>query len=145
MDFIKQQIIDYLSKRKIITLATSSVDGIPFIHPVAYVNKGPILYFSTNRDTRKVHNIKENPNVACTVFDSTEFLDEIRSIQIEGKASIVVDKAESNEVLKLLCKKFPSMENMTENPNLTIIKINPKIAYFSDYIKRFGHREIVKY
>ena len=145
MEFVKDQIIDYLSKRKIITLATTTVDGLPFIHPVAYVSKGPVVYFSTSKQTRKVKNIQENPKVAASVFDQTEFLDEIKSVQIEGIASIVTDKNEFSEAMKMLCQKFPLMADMASTPDSIIIKIEPKIVYFSDYVKRFGHKETVKF
>lgn len=144
MDDIKDQIETYLAKRKFMTLATTQKDK-PLTHPLAYVNKGPTLYFSTSNQTRKVKNIKENPNVAYSVFEGTEHLDEVISIQMEGEAALVTDKEENEEVLKMLGQKFPAMANMTSDPDVVVIKVTPKICYFSDYVKRFGHREKVKY
>jgi len=43
MDEIKEQIVNYLSKRKFLTLATSTQKGEPLTHPIAYVNKGDIV------------------------------------------------------------------------------------------------------
>ena len=145
MEDIKEQIENYLSKRKFITLATTTLEGKPLTHPVAYINKGPTIYFSTGNQTRKVKNIQENPNVAYSVYDETEHLDEIRYIQMEGKATIVSNKEESEEALNMLSQKFPSMAYMSSDPDSVVIKIAPKICYFSDYIRRFGHKDKVEY
>ena len=145
MDDIKNEIINYLSKRKFLTLATSTQNGEPLTHPVAYVNKEQNIYFSTDKKTRKAKNIEKNPNVAYSVYDKTEHLDEIRSIQMEGKASIVLDKKEREEALQVLNKKFPFVANMPMDSDSIVIKITPKTCFFSDYTKRFGYRDKVEY
>lgn len=145
MEDKKEHIVDYLSRRKFLTLATSNKKGEPLAHPIAYVNIGPIVYFSTNKKSRKVKNIKENPNVAYSVYDATEYLDEVRSIQMEGKASIIDNEKESKDIFKLLSKKFPTIEYMPIDTDTIFIKISPKVCYFSDYIKRFGDRDIVEF
>lgn len=145
MEDIKEEIVDYLSKKKFITLATSSLNGKPLTHPVAYINKGHTLYFSTSNQSRKVKNIQENPNVAYSVYNETEHLEEVRFIQMEGTATLVSNKEESEEALKMLYQKFSFMTYMTPDSDNVIIKITPKICYFSDYIRRFGHRDKIEY
>ena len=36
-----------------------------------YINKGFNIYFLTGKQTRKVKNIQENPNVSYSIFDET--------------------------------------------------------------------------
>ena len=144
-DYIKEEIINYISKRKVLTLATATLKGEPLTHPIVYINKGFNIYFLTGKQTRKVKNIQENPNVSYSIFDETEHLDEIRLVQIEGKAEIVTEKNESKEVIKMLKQKFPHMAEMPITLDSVVVKITPKIGYFSDYIKRFGHREKVEF
>jgi len=145
MEDIKEEIVQYLSKRKFITLATTTSLGEPLTHTVAYINKGSTVYFSTGKQTRKVKNIAINPNVAYSIYDTTEHLDEIRSLQMEGKATLVIDKNESKETLKILKQKFPSMAFMPIDSDAVIVKITPKTCYFSDYNKRFGSRDKVDF
>ncbi len=145
MDEIKDQIIDYLSKRKFLTLATISINGEPSTHPIAYVNIEDVVYFSTSKNTRKAINIQKNSNVAYSVFDGTEHLDEIKSIQMEGNAKIINDEAESKNIRKMLKQKFPFMPDLPPDPDDTIIKVTPRICYFSDYSKRFGQIDKVDY
>ena len=143
MDLIKDEIEEYLSKRKFLTLGTSSKNGKPLTHPVAYINIGHEVYFSTNRNTRKAKNILENPNVAYSIFDNTDHIDEIRLLQMEGEASEIVDKQKFEEILQMLRTKFPYSHNILIDSDTMIIKITPKSCHFSDYNKRFGEIEKV--
>lgn len=145
MEFLKDQVIDYISRKKFVTLATSSLHGKPITHPVAYVNKDVDIYFSTSSKTRKAKNIKDNPNVAYSIYNETEFFDEIKAIQVEGIASIVSDKEEYDEVIEMLHKKFPFMGEMPFDSDSIVVKITPKKCYYSDYIKRYGSREIIEF
>ena len=145
MNDIKNEIIDYLSKRKFLTLATSTQNGDPLTHPIAYVNKEQNVYFSTDKNTRKAKNIGKNPNVAYSIYDNTEHLDEIKSIQMQGKATQVIDEKECKEIIQMLHKKFPLMTKIPIDSDSIIIKINPKTCFFSDYTKRFGYMEKVEY
>ena len=145
MEDIEDQVITYLSKRKFLTLATSSSNGKPFTHPLAYVNIGATTYFSTSDVSRKIKNIQENPNVAYSIYDNTEHLDEVRSVQMEGEANILTDKKESEEILELLHNKFPFMKEMQLDSDTVIVKITPKTCFFIDYTKGFGNRDKIEY
>jgi nitroimidazol reductase NimA-like FMN-containing flavoprotein (pyridoxamine 5'-phosphate oxidase superfamily) len=145
MEDLKEEVLDYLSKRKFLTLATSSKSGEPLTHPIAYINIGENIYFSTNKNSRKVKNIEKNPNIAFSVYDETEHLDEIRLVQMEGKASKINNEKEIEGILEQLQKKFPAMTYIPIDSDVTVIKITPTNGYFSDYNKRFGHRNKVEF
>jgi len=145
MDEIKEQIVNYISKRKFLTLATSTTKGEPLTHPIAYVNIDDTVYFITAKQTRKYINIKNNPNVAYSVYDPTEHLDEVISVQMEGIATPVTEKKETERINQMLKIKFPTMSYLMKDSDNIIIKISPKSCYFMDYSRGFGYRDIVKY
>jgi general stress protein 26 len=145
MDEIKEQIVNYISKRKFLTLATSSKEGEPLTHAIAYVNKGDTVFFTTGKQTRKFKNIKNNPNVAYSVYDQTEHLDEVISVQMEGKATPLTEKKEIENINKMLKNKFPTMSPLLNDPDSIIIKISPKSCYFMDYSKGLNYRDTVEY
>ena len=145
MNDIKNEIVDYLSRKKFVTLATSTLDGKPLTHTLAYVNIGANIYFTTSKKSRKTKNIQKNPNVAYSIYNETEHLDEIRSVQMEGTATLISDKKETEEILKMLGQKFPTMSHLISHSDNFIIKITPKICYFTDYVKHAGIREKVEY
>ena len=64
---------------------------------------------------------------------------------MEGIATIVSNKNESEEALKMLKQKFPFMADTPIDSDNIIIKITPKTCYFSDYTKRFGYRDKVDF
>lgn len=141
MTDIKKEIIEYLEKKPFITLATCSLDGLPITHPIAHVTEGATVYFVTDEFTRKVQNIKENKNVAFSAFEEIDQIDQIKSLQMEGSASIIPKGPEFTNVWEMILIKFPFMKDMPPNPNNVIVKIAPKKCHYSDYSKGFGHRE----
>ena len=145
MDILKEEIGEYLSKRKYLNLATSSKNGKPLSHPIAYINIGTDVYFSTNKTTRKAKNIAENPNVAYSVYDSTDHLDEIRLVQMEGVAAEITDKTKYEDILQKLNGKFPFAKNILIDKDTIVVKITPKFCYYCDYNKRFGRIEEVEF
>ena len=145
MEDLKDEIIQYLSKSKFITLATANKDGDPLSHTVAYINKGPDVYFSTSKKSRKIKNLSKNPKIAYSLYDPVDHLDEIRSLQVEGEATLISDKKVSENVLNQLKKKFPFMTDIPIDSDNVIVKITPKTCFYSDYIRRFGYREKVEF
>jgi len=145
MEDIKDEIIQYLSKRKFITLATANKKGEPLSHTVAYVNKGPDVYFSTNKQSRKIKNLSKNPKIAYSLYDPVEHLDEIKSLQVAGRATLISDKKVAEDVLNQLKIKFPYMADIPIDSDNIIVKITPKTCYYSDYVRRFGYREKVEF
>lgn len=145
MEDLKEEVVDYFSKRKFLTLATASKSGEPLTHPVAYINIGENIYFSTNKKSRKIKNIEKNPNIAFSIYDETEHLDEIRLVQMEGKASQITNQKEIEEILEKLQKKFPAMTYIPIDSDVTVIKITPTIGFYCDYNKWFGHRNKVEF
>ena len=145
MEIIKDEIEEYLSKRKFLTLGTSSKNGKPLTHPLAYVNIDHAVFFSTSKTSRKMKNIFENPNVAYSIYDDTDHLDEIRLLQMEGKASEIVNKKEFDKILEMLKNKFPFSKYIPIDSDTVVVKISPKSCYFSDYNKRLGQIEKVDF
>ena len=145
MDILKEEIEDYLSKRKFLNLATSSKDGKPLSHPIAYINIGPDVYFATRMSTRKAKNIAENPNVAYSVYDPTDHYDEIRLVQMEGIAKEITDKTKFKEILQKINEKFPFSKNIVIEKDTIVVKITPKFCYYCNNTRRLGETEKVKF
>ena len=141
MTNIDSEIIEYLSKKSFITLATCSSKGIRITHPISHVTDGSTIYFVTDQTTRKVQNIKENNNVAYSTFEEIDQVDQIKSIQMEGLATILSEGPEFTKAWEMILLKFPFMQNVPPNPNNVIVKITPKQCHYSDYSKGFGYRE----
>ena len=73
----------------IMSLATSSCSGLPSVRPVALCNVDPKgFYFSTNKESNKVRDLKENPRAAAAFYWSKLN----RVVRVEGDVIEVDDK-----------------------------------------------------
>ncbi|MGI5992841.1 MAG: pyridoxamine 5'-phosphate oxidase family protein [Methanosarcina sp.] len=137
------KIQEYLSNHYYLNLATVSPQGRPMAHTMAYVSEGVVVYMTTNKNTRKVQNIKQNPYVAYTVDEDDPDWFDMQALQIEGKASIIMDENELREIGEILVAKFPIAADMPPDPDIIMIKIEPEVIYYLDYNVEFRYREQV--
>ncbi len=140
---LKEKIYEYLSDHYYLNLATISPQGRPMAHTMAYVSEGAVVYMATNKNTRKVQNIMQNPYVAYTVDEDDPDWFNMQALQIEGRASIIEDEEELREVGEILAAKFPIAADMPPDPDSIMIKIEPEVVYYLDYSIKFGYREQV--
>jgi len=145
MDMIKTKISEYLTSHLYLRLGTVTVNCTPQVHTVGYVSEGCIVYFVTDKNSRKAENIFNNPAVAYAVDENYEDVLGIQGVQMEGKASLVTSETEAMRLLDLMTQKFPGMEKIPPNPDLVIFKIVPIRGYMLDNTVTFGHRDMVEF
>lgn len=140
---LKQKISEYLATHYYLNLATVSPEGRPMAHTMAYVSEDMTVYLATNRNTRKVRNIMQNPAVAYTIDEDDPDWFDMQALQVEGRASIVEDEGEMREIGEIMMGKFPVIADMPADPDTILIKIVPEVVYYLDYSVEFGYRERV--
>jgi len=144
MDEIKTKIADYLAAHPYLRLGTVNA-GDPQVHTVGYVSEGCIVYFVTDKNSRKAKNIFAHPAVAYAIDENYEDVLLIQGVQMEGKASVITLETEAMRLLDLMAKKFPGLDKIPPNPNLVFFKIVPSRGYFLDNSVSFGHRDLVEF
>lgn len=83
---LKNKILTILSNHKIGTLATIQ-DSRPYSRFMMFFHEDLVLYTATNKDTHKVDEIKQNPNVHVLLgYEGTGWNDSY--VEIEATASI---------------------------------------------------------
>ena len=145
MDAIKTKIAAYLTSHRYLRLGTVTDHSTPQVHTVGYVSEDCIVYFVTDRKSRKAENIFRNPAVAYTVDENYEDVMEIQGVQMEGAASLITLETEAMRILGLMAQKFPGMEEMEPNPDLVIFRVEPTRGYFLDNTSAFGHRDMAEF
>lgn len=145
MQDAKKNIIDYLSSHKKMTLATSSPEGKPIAHTVEYVAENGVIFFGTDQTTRKVQNIKTNPNVAYAVDEDYDDWPQIKGVQMQGTAEIVTDESELKKVIDLFTEHYPYTTELPSVEGSIFVKIQPNTGYYLDYSKGFGRRAQVDF
>lgn len=86
---LAQRITDWLSDHWMLTLATASRRGEPHVSPVVYFSEGMTVFIRAKPDTNKIRNMEQNPEVAYTVWEPAPRFDQVRSLQVSGRARIL--------------------------------------------------------
>lgn len=145
MENVKTMVNEYLLKNNLLTLATVTAEGKPMAHTVSYASENEVIYFVTDKTTRKVANILNQPSVYYTIDKDYEDWGQMEYLQMEGRASVVSDPEEAQKALSLLMQKFPQLSKMEPNPNFIPVKIVPVKGLWGDNKKGFGHKDEVVY
>jgi PPOX class probable F420-dependent enzyme len=113
----------FLKSNELCRLATASKDGRPQVTPVMYALDGICLVIAVDYGTKKLRNVRENPNVALVA----DRLRPTKAVTIEGTCEIHERGPEYRRLLKVL---FDTFEFYRKNPwdegESPILKITPK-------------------
>jgi PPOX class probable F420-dependent enzyme len=99
----------FLKSNELCRLATASKECRLQVTPVVYALDGTGFVIAVDYGTKKLKNVKENPNVALVV----DKVRPTRAVTIEGTCEIHERGAEYRRLLKLLFAKF---EYYRKNP-----------------------------
>jgi PPOX class probable F420-dependent enzyme len=92
----------FLKSNELCRLATASREGRPQVTPVMYALDGNSFVIAVDYGTKKLRNIRENPNVALVV----DKVRPTRAVTIEGTCEVHERGAEYRRLLDLLMTKF---------------------------------------
>lgn len=82
------------------TIATSDSNGNPWISNIYFAFDSQMnIYWYSPKKSRHSNYIKDNPNIAISIFNSTAVGEEVKAVYIKAKAQEVTNK---NEILKSL-------------------------------------------
>ena len=102
---------EFLSKQKVLRLATVSKNKTPHIVPVWYRYSGKKFYIGTNTKTIKAKNIKKNKHVSCCI-DVGINAPNIYGVLAQGNANLILENNKvKNIAKKILLRYFKSLEN----------------------------------
>lgn len=139
-----ENMIEFLKEQKTITLATN-IENQPMTHPVSFVNEDEKVYFCTNSATTKIRNLQINPNVAFSTFRESPDHMSTKSLQVQGKASLVTEPTEVQRIMGLMLEKHPFMKSLPNHGEMAMVKIEPTSGYLMDNSKGFGNKEIFNF
>lgn len=88
---------EFLKQSEICRFATSSKTGQLHIVPVSYVSHEGLVYIVTDYGTKKLRNLRENPNGALLVDTNATR----KAVMISGKAQLIEKGEEYRRIYKL--------------------------------------------
>ncbi len=123
MPELKQRIGEILQQSQLASFATISGSGKPWVRYVFCLGQADMsIRFATFTNSRKVAQIKQNPEVhlTCGISDPAEMRP---YLQIQGRAEFVSDRAERHGFWK---ESLTAYFNGPDDPNYGIVVITPE-------------------
>lgn len=122
MSNVQQQISTILQQPQLACLATITLDGKPWVRYVVCEGKADMsIRFATFRNSRKVAQIRNNPEVHLTCGVASP-ADMKPYVQIQGTAVFLMDTAERNDFWK---ESLNSYFSGPEDSNYGVVVIKP--------------------
>jgi len=130
-DQLKKLILEYLSRNKLMSLATSFKDT-PWAATVFFnFDQGLNIYFISRPQRRHSLEILKNPIVAITINQDFGTPGKIRGLQVQGMAKVSEDKKELDDFVR----RHPWATRFLDSHKL--FKITPTFMRYLDD-ERFG-------
>ncbi len=98
----------FITENECCRLATS-FENKPHVVPVSYIYQSNFFYVSTDYNTKKLFNIKKNPNISLTIDIYRPSLK--KGITVNGIVKIIENGQFYNKIYMLFYDKFEWVQN----------------------------------
>lgn len=148
-DSLKRKILALLDGHRIMTIATLRPDGWPQATTVGYVNEDLKLWFLCGLESQKARNLARDDRVSITIDHDTPDIMSITGLSMAARAHRVTDRAEAENVLRMMPLKYPdappttAQMKMPAPEEVALFRIIPEVISVLDYTKGFAHTDLV--
>ena len=142
---MEDKAIDFLSRRRVMSIATLRPDGWPQNTIVDYANDDLLIYFLISRHSQKFANILRDDRVSIAIGEAFNDPHEVTGLSLAARASEVTDGAQRERAYELLWARHPEFKAF-QKPDLTkaaLMRAYPELITIIDYTEEFGHADIV--
>jgi PPOX class probable F420-dependent enzyme len=139
-------ILDMLAGHPILTLSTNRADGWPQANTVSYVNEGLLIYVMTSSQAQKLRNIERDPRVSLTICNTEQNWRKIKGLSMAAMAEVVTEPDEIEHATQLMLDKFPHLAEQSdaEAPEVTLLRLTPKVISVLNYEKGFSDTQLIE-
>ena len=143
----KETMNNVIKSHNLMHLATVDSDGLPCLRGVDFAvgDEENILYFITQKNSRKVRQINNNNNIAISIdhdCPSWEDLGKLKYIKGTATAKVIDNPEEAMKAFGLLQQKFPFLAELPGDPSdFVSIKVELKNILVTDNTIKFGYTE----
>lgn len=132
---VDERIVKFIKKHHLLSLATSTVDGVPYCSSAfyGYDSERNVLVFSANPATEHGSHMEQRAKVAATIALETKVVGSVKGLQISGEVVVGDDRARMTYI-----KRFPYALAM----DLNIWMLKPSFLKFTDNQLGFGTKLI---
>jgi nitroimidazol reductase NimA-like FMN-containing flavoprotein (pyridoxamine 5'-phosphate oxidase superfamily) len=152
MSFDKEKIKSYIGNTKLLILATIDNENgqiYPALRTIgSFANDGFTIYFSTGKDSLKVKQIENNPNVAVLFQQEGQESSSFRNVTVIGKARLLNCEDALNNAIEIIGNKNPKFKERIKNSGrdkIAVFKIEPEVVKNLDFSRGHGPQAIEKF
>lgn len=132
------KVTQFLKANPVGVISTNGPEGVESASIYYMVDTDGTIYFNSRRDSRKLKNILENPDVAFVAFQQNPDM----TLQARGKAEVVTDIGHITEKYSTLLKRMFDGGNTPPILNIgmaevELVKVTPTWMRFGN----FSHQE----
>ena len=109
----------FVERQRVAHLATADRLAEPHVVPVCFALAGGVLYVTVDEKPKRaapglkrLRNIAENPQVAVMVDRYAEDWSRLGWVMLRGRAEVLLDGKEHDDVQALLRARYPQLETM---------------------------------
>jgi nitroimidazol reductase NimA-like FMN-containing flavoprotein (pyridoxamine 5'-phosphate oxidase superfamily) len=143
---MEDKAIEFLSRRRVMSIATLRPDGWPQNTIVNYANDNLLIYFLVSRHSQKFANIIGNDRVSIAIGEAYSDPHELTGLSLAARASEVTDGAQRERAFELLRARHPEFKAF-KKPDLSkaaLMRAYPELITIIDYTEELGHVDVVR-
>jgi len=104
---LKKSLGQLIEWERVCRVATVSPRRVPHMVPVCHVVVNGKLYFASEKDARKVRNLRATPSIAVTVDLYSDDWAQLKGVMIQGTAKLIEKGPRFRGIRKRLYAKYP--------------------------------------
>ncbi len=118
----------FLERERVVRVATIGRDGVPHVVPVCHVVENGKIYFSTDKDSKKVKNLRRHPQAAVLADLYSEDWPRLAGAIITGPATLIGPGPRFRKLRSLLYQKYPQYagESALEEGEVVMVEVSPR-------------------
>jgi nitroimidazol reductase NimA-like FMN-containing flavoprotein (pyridoxamine 5'-phosphate oxidase superfamily) len=120
-----------IARERVCRVATAGADGKTHLVPVCHVMNGGRIYFGSDKNARKVANLRENPRIALTVDLYSEDWSELKGVMVVGTVTLIERGPRFKQARARLYEKYPQYpeEAALGASDSTIVEVTPTSVF----------------
>jgi PPOX class probable F420-dependent enzyme len=104
---LNKKLSKLIARERVCRVATAGADGKPHVVPVCHVMNGGKIYFGSDKNARKVANLRENPRISLTIDLYSEDWSQLRGVMIMGTVNLIERGPRFTQARARLYAKYP--------------------------------------
>jgi uncharacterized protein YhbP (UPF0306 family) len=142
------RVVAFLDAHHVASLATCGREG-PHAANVFYVREGLALLWVSDPESRHSADLAADPRIAATVAPDYSDMDDIRGVQISGRAHVITSATDCTNARSLLEARYPCVKRLSEGEsalrevyeNIAFYRLEPARMVLIDNSRGFGHKD----